>query len=102
MLSAASLLGLTLALFSSFPELHLYNMQARHGGLLALKYLLAARPDAAAELLPDALPSAMAGLQVCNLWVGSSTYSWVASIIACAQSNILQRRASTVITRVLF
>ncbi len=42
-------------------------MQARHGGLLALKYLLAARPDAAAELLPDALPSAMVGLQVWRL-----------------------------------
>ena len=38
--------------------------EARHGGLLALKYLLAARPDAASQLLPDALPAAMIGLQV--------------------------------------
>ena len=38
--------------------------EVRHGGLLALKYLLAARPDAAAELLPDAVPAAMVGLKV--------------------------------------
>ncbi len=39
--------------------------EVRHGGLLALKYLLAARPDAAQELLPDAVPAAMVGLKVC-------------------------------------
>ena len=38
--------------------------EVRHGGLLALKYLLAARPDAAQELLPDAVPAAMVGLKV--------------------------------------
>ena len=38
--------------------------EARHGGLLALKYLLAARSDSAAQLLPDALPAAITGLQV--------------------------------------
>ena len=40
--------------------------EARHGGLLALKYLLAARSDAAPQLLPDALPAALIGLQVGN------------------------------------
>jgi len=36
----------------------------RHGGLLALKYLLAARTDASQELMPRALPAAILGLQV--------------------------------------
>ena len=35
----------------------------RHGGLLGVKYLLAARPDAAPQLLPTALPAALRGLQ---------------------------------------
>ncbi len=38
--------------------------EARHGGLLGIKYLLAARADAAGELLPTALPAALRGLQV--------------------------------------
>lgn len=38
--------------------------EVRHGALLALKYLLAARTDAAGTLLPAALPSAIRGLQV--------------------------------------
>ena len=37
----------------------------RHGGLLGLKYLLAARQELAPELLPTALPAALSGLQVC-------------------------------------
>ena len=36
----------------------------RHGGLLGLKYLLAARPDAAQHLLAQALPAAILGLNV--------------------------------------
>jgi len=39
----------------------------RHGGLLGLKYLLAARTDASQELMPRALPAAILGLQV-TLW----------------------------------
>lgn len=38
--------------------------EVRLGGLLGLKYLLASRADAAASLLPEALPAALAGLQV--------------------------------------
>lgn len=38
--------------------------EVRHSGLLALKYVVAARPDAAAQLLPLALSIAEAGLQV--------------------------------------
>ena len=38
--------------------------EARLGGLLGLKYLLAARPDCAQALLPRALPTALLGLQV--------------------------------------
>jgi hypothetical protein len=38
--------------------------EVRLGGLLGLKYLLASRADAAADLLPEALPAALAGLQV--------------------------------------
>ena len=38
--------------------------EARLGGLLGLKYLLAARSDAAAALLPRVLPAAQLGLQV--------------------------------------
>jgi len=38
--------------------------EARHGGLLGAKYLLAARADAARQLLPLALPAALRGLQV--------------------------------------
>ncbi|BDA40363.1 TATA-binding protein-associated factor 172 [Coccomyxa sp. Obi] len=37
--------------------------EVRLGGLLGLKYLLAARSDAATHLLPEALPAALAGLQ---------------------------------------
>ena len=36
----------------------------RHGGLLGLKYLLAARPDAPQHLLAQALPPAILGLHV--------------------------------------
>lgn len=36
----------------------------RHGGLLGLKYLLAARTDASQDLMPQALPAATLGLQV--------------------------------------
>ena len=36
----------------------------RHGGLLGLKYLLAARTDASHHLMPQALPAAMLGLKV--------------------------------------
>lgn len=36
----------------------------RHGGLLGLKYLLAARPDAAQHLLAQAVPAAILGLNV--------------------------------------
>ncbi len=36
----------------------------RHGGLLGLKYLLAARTDASQELMSQALPAAILGLQV--------------------------------------
>ena len=75
-LSSASFRQGNLALRLPAPEVssHVQDVcrnvtQARHGGLLALKYLLAARPDAAAELLPDSLPSAMVGLQVCRLHV---------------------------------
>jgi len=38
--------------------------EARHSGLLALKYVVAARADAAAALLPHALAIAQTGLQV--------------------------------------
>lgn len=40
------------------------DWEVRHGGLLGLKYLLAARQDAAEQLLPLALPGAVVGLQV--------------------------------------
>ena len=36
----------------------------RHGGLLGLKYLLAARADLGPQLLPEALPAALLGLEV--------------------------------------
>ena len=36
----------------------------RHGGLLGLKYLLAARPHDSQTLMPQALPAAILGLQV--------------------------------------
>ena len=36
----------------------------RHGGLLGLKYLLAARPHDSQALMPQALPAAVLGLQV--------------------------------------
>lgn len=36
----------------------------RHGGLLGLKYLLAARPPDSHTLMADALPAAILGLQV--------------------------------------
>lgn len=42
----------------------------RHGGLLGLKYLLAARPDAAQHLLVQAVPAAILGLQVMPLLSG--------------------------------
>ena len=71
-------------------EAYCHVIQARHGGLLALKYLLAARPDAAADLLPDALPSAMLGLQVgdciglsAQLSCGASS---ICNIVFCAAS----------------
>lgn len=37
----------------------------RHGGFLGIKYLLAARGESLGEMLPTALPLAIAGLQVC-------------------------------------
>ncbi len=37
----------------------------RHGGLLGLKYLLAARTDASQSLMPQALLAAVLGLKVC-------------------------------------
>ena len=39
----------------------------RHGGLLGLKYLLAARTSDSQTLLPQALPAAVLGLQVCTV-----------------------------------
>lgn len=39
----------------------------RHGGLLGLKYLLAARTGDSQILLPQALPAAILGLQVCTV-----------------------------------
>ncbi len=39
----------------------------RHGGLLGLKYLLAARADLGPQLLPEALPAALLGLKVSQL-----------------------------------
>lgn len=36
----------------------------RHGGFLGLKYLLAARQEFLGDMLPTALPLAIAGLQV--------------------------------------
>lgn len=38
--------------------------EVRHGGLLGLKYLLAARADAAEHLIAQAVPAAVLGLQV--------------------------------------
>ena len=38
--------------------------KVRHSGLLALKYVVASRPDAAVQLLPLALDIAQTGLQV--------------------------------------
>ena len=38
--------------------------EVRHSGLLALKYVIAARPDSAAQLLPLAVDIATAGLKV--------------------------------------
>ena len=37
----------------------------RHGGLLGLKYLLAACPHDSQALMPQALPAAVLGLRVC-------------------------------------
>lgn len=39
------------------------SWEVRHGGLLGLKYLLAARIDISEEMLPMALPSIMHGLK---------------------------------------
>lgn len=38
--------------------------EVRHGGLLGLKYLLAARADAAEHLVAQAVPAAILGLKV--------------------------------------
>jgi TATA-binding protein-associated factor len=38
--------------------------EVRHSGLLALKYVIAAQPDSAAQLLPLAVNIATAGLKV--------------------------------------
>jgi TATA-binding protein-associated factor len=40
------------------------DWEGRHAGLLGIKYVLAARPDAAPLLLPSALSAGLAGLQV--------------------------------------
>ena len=40
--------------------------EVRHSGLLALKYVIAARPDTAAQLLPLAVDTATTGLKVQN------------------------------------
>ncbi len=39
-----------------------------YGGYLGVKYVLAARPDLAATLLPRALPLLKQGLQVSGSW----------------------------------
>lgn len=54
-------LGAALAALAALAAVSAW--EARNGGLLGVKYLLAARPDAAAQLLPTALPAALRGLQ---------------------------------------
>ena len=49
--------------------------EARLGGLLGLKYLLAARTDCAQALLPRALPTALLGLQVLHC-VAALSHFW--------------------------
>lgn len=56
--SAQALLGLLHQLIKQ------QQWDVRHGGLLGLKYLLAARPQDSQALMPQALPAAVLGLQV--------------------------------------
>ena len=61
--------------------------EARHGGLLGLKYLMAARQDLSQELLPLVYPCLLSGLQdavivlFCNFW---SCFNWN---VVCVASN---------------
>lgn len=57
--SAQALLGLLHQLIKE------QQWDVRHGGLLGLKYLLAARPHDSQALMPQALPAGVLGLQVC-------------------------------------
>lgn len=57
----------------------------RHGGLLGLKYLLAARPDAPQHLLSQAVPAAILGLHV-----SSSLECWPTA--ACLADNSTEGR----------
>lgn len=68
------------------------DWSVRHGGLLGIKYLLAARHELAPSLLPTVLPAAHSGLQVgtvgsaaCQEWTQQSTCLTVAE---CGETGL--------------
>ena len=65
----------------------------RHGGLLGLKYLLAARADLGPQLLPEALPAALLGLKVSH--AGDITPARAESGPPAATSAALTRSNTT-------
>jgi hypothetical protein len=70
--------------------------EVRLGGLLGIKYLLAARPDGYESLLPGAVPAVLVGLQVLHYLqiLPSSLLSCRVRVRACALiSSVLSESA---------
>ena len=65
-----------LLMLTSRPE-----WEVRHGGLLGIKYLLAAWHEAASTLLPPIMPTIKASLQVCIDHKSGRCLLWAAANI---------------------
>ena len=70
----------------------------RHGGLLGLKYLLAARADLGPQLLPEALPAALLGLKVSQCHAEDTTFARADLALSCYVSRALGSSTAGVLT----
>lgn len=73
--------------------------EARHGALLALKYLLAVRDDLLEELLPRAFPAAMRGLADSVDDVGAAAASALIPVASTLPKLLTSAQLETVVLR---
>lgn len=73
--------------------------EARHGALLALKYLLAVRDDLLDELLPRAFPAAMCGLADAVDDVGAAAASALIPVASALPKLLTHAQLETVVQR---